>query len=1160
LDEEFMGSTGRRYSDEFKIKAVRMTAESDRPLVDVADELGVSERSLRRWRLGLDSILGESESASDEELDEGGSGHGTGQRYSTEFKRKAVRMARESDRSVADTARELGVSASTLWRWRLEFDVEPGRPTRALSETATAGDAESEEEDEPIPAEPEPEEEAEPVAAETAEETQPVTAEVEAEEQADAVTWETEPAEETQPVTADVQAEEQADAVTWETEPEEEAEPVAAETAEETQPVTAEVEAEEQADAVTWETEPEEAEPVTAEAEPVEEATTTTGEAVTAEPEGEGGPVVDEIEHLVGQAPEEPGVPVSSTPLSEPNGWDHASEWVLERPDPDGVVVEGADGPLEGKTNGALTPALHSTQGRRRRVSAPPAMRQSPFADLPPAVDPPAKNHDAIELSEIAGILKRRAWVVVGAAAASVAIAAVVALQEIPRYRATAVLRVAAEGREAVTQGFEAPTRESDRFVNTLLSQMQLLRSRSLIGDVVDSVGFRLHPDYATFDPRLLRSARVAAETSADTLWLEFDPAGYTARTRRGEARALYGQPAAVDGVELVVAGQPEASQAVWTIYSQQEAVDRLLTDLRTAPRSETNIVDVSFVHPNPAQAQSVANTLVTRYQEFEAQFAQERARRRRIFLEEQVAQTDSSLARARAGLRGFQTRAQTYDARQELSSQQQNRMALDIRRSELDAERRMYQGLLDQLETTTDPDRSELLRTLVSAPGIAENAAVSRIHEQLLRQREVLDSLTTGDFASASTHPDVVRQRQLIANSEDELAGAIRSHVASLDARADALTQLSARTTQELSSLPSQLAEETRLAQIVQTYQKVSDQVREELQRARVAEAATVGQADIIDLAGLPYEPEPGTYPIKIALGLFLGLILGVGAAFLLERRNRSVQSRAEVEDAFRMPVLGLIPRATVPDLAELKRKLSLNGKVVELGTALNGSVRRSSHAMEAYRLLRTNILFAGWTGQVRNIVVTSTSPREGKTLTAASLAASIAEEGVRVLLVDADLWRGRIHEIPEVPESPGLSDLLAGRTSPELAVRRTGMTSLDLLPRGTWQADPSALTSAGVLERVLDDLGRGYDIVVIDGPPVLAAGSAPVLPAIADGVLFLVRAGQTDRGALREALRQLGAVGARVLGVVLNDPDNVSSAVEGHYYYEYEYAARKA
>jgi tyrosine-protein kinase Etk/Wzc len=775
------------------------------------------------------------------------------------------------------------------------------------------------------------------------------------------------------------------------------------------------------------------------------------------------------------------------------------------------------------------------------------------------STDAREKKTDAVELSELLAIVRRRLGVVIASAFAFLSVTTVLALRERPVYRATAVLRLGATEREAVTQGFEAPAREADRYVNPLASQTQLLRSRSLLREVVDSVGYRLQPDYGTVEPRLLEWLWVAPDTESDTLWLDFDHTGVTVRTRSNEGWGEYGQPVRVEGVEVTVAAPPGVDQAVWRIISREAAVDRLMDRLRVSPRPETNIVDVSFVHPDPVRAQFVANTLVTQYQRFEAQFAQDRSSSRRAFLEEQVAQTDSNLAQARAALRSFQSRAQTYDARQELASQQQNRMLLDIQRGELDAERRMYRGLLDQLESTTDEGRWSVLRTLVSSPGIAENAAVARIHEQLMRQKGVLDSLTTGAFGSAGTNPDVLRQRQLIEASEAELTSAIRSHVASLDARAVALNELAERTAEELADLPYQLAEEARLQQIVDTYQKVSDQVREELQRARVAEAATGGQADIIDLAALPYEPEPGTRVIKLGLGLLLGVVFGFGAAFFLERSNRIVQTRSEIEERFNLPVLGVIPRATAPDLIELETLLAVNGSSpVENGD--KSLPRAGNHAMEAFRLLRTNFLFAQWTGNVKSIVVTSTAPQEGKTFTSASLAASMAEEGARVLLMDADLWRGRIHEILDTSESPGLMDVLAGAIPLKKAIRPSGLPGVDFLTRGARHGDPSALASSKAMRDLLARLGQDYDVLVVDAPPVLAAGSAPVLPAVADGVLMLVRAGQTDREALQEALRALNTVGASLLGFVLNDPEDMSIGIEKRYYYRYEYVEAKA
>ncbi|MBT8488256.1 MAG: polysaccharide biosynthesis tyrosine autokinase [Gemmatimonadetes bacterium] len=754
-------------------------------------------------------------------------------------------------------------------------------------------------------------------------------------------------------------------------------------------------------------------------------------------------------------------------------------------------------------------------------------------------------------------MLRRRALLVLSSVLVCTAGAAFFALREMPQYRATAVLRLGGSGREAITQGFEAPVEEGDRYVNPLLSQTELLRSRSLIADAVDAVGYRLRPDYSRYGPNVVTSVRVAPGVVPDTLWVFFYTDGVIAQFAGLEGRADYGQPLSVGGVGFTVPRPQEPSRTAWTVISQEQAVDRMLAQLRITPRVETNIVDVSFLHPNPETARSVVNTLVMDYQQFEADFAQERSRRRRLFLEEQVAQADSGLAQAQANLRNFQSRGQTYNARQELSAQQQNRMLLDIRRGELDADRSMFGGLLAQLDSSNDEERWEVLRTLVSAPGIAENPAVSRIHEQLIRQRAELDSLTSGSFGSSVSNPDVQRQMELIRTSEGELSGAIRSHLASLDARAAALEELAERTSEALAGLPYQLAEEARLDQIVETYQTVSEQVREELQRTRVAEAATVGQVDVIDLANLPYEPEPGTRAIKIAVGLLAGLTLGFGSAFLLERGNRVVQTRAEVEEAFRVPVMGVIPKALDSDLADLERLLSTNGTPkVEWKVGDQPAARKGSQPREAYRLLRTNLMFASWTDGVRNIVVTSTAPQEGKTLTSASLAASLAEEGVRVLLMDADLWRGRIHDMVGVPQSPGLADVLAGKVEVPSAIRRTGLATLDVLPRGTRQSDPSLLARSTALDHVLSQLDSEYDLLVIDAPPVLAAGSAPVVPAVADGVLLVVRAGQTDRGALRECLRELGTVGASVLGIVLNDPEDLTAWNDRGYHTRYEYA----
>jgi capsular exopolysaccharide synthesis family protein len=756
---------------------------------------------------------------------------------------------------------------------------------------------------------------------------------------------------------------------------------------------------------------------------------------------------------------------------------------------------------------------------------------------------------DTIKFSDVVETARRWWRVLVGGAALGLVAAAVWVLIQVPHYRATAVLRVG-EARDAMTSGIEARVREPERYVNPLTSQVQLISSRSLIGEVVDSVGFRLRTEYRGFEPGLLAAVHIASDATADTLWLEFAEDKYSVRTQRAWRRGEYSQLFDLEGVRLVLDGQPSTEHATWPVVSRDRAVDRLLGKLQVSARNETNIVDVSFDHPDPVTAQRIVNTLVTRYQAFDANFAQQRAGRRRIFLEEQLAQTDASLREAERRLTAFRNRAQTYDAREELAAQQGNRLTLDIRREELDADRRMFQTLLERVDGSTEAERWEVLRTLVSSPGIAENPVVSQLHQQLLRYRTSIDSLTTGAFGTAGTNPDVQRLRELMTGAEENLVGALWSHLGALDARAEALQELDSRMAVAMSRLPTQLAQEARLDQMVETYRSMVDQLREEYQKAGMAEAVAVGQVDIVDLATRPYKPLPGMRALKLVLGLLMGLALAGSGAFLLEHRNPSIRRREEVEALLHLPLLGVIPEAR-PNLAESGWRALPDGAGGREGDGnrIPTLATDGSFAREAYRMLRTNLLFGEWARDVKSLVVTSTTPREGKTLTSVHLAASIAEEGPRVLLIDGDLWRGRIHEMAGVPEAPGFAEMLAGEM-PTGAVRSTGAPRLFLLPRGRSHPSPSSLTRSAEIRKVMDRFAEEYDVIIVDGPPVLATASGPALASVADGVMLVIRAGRTERQAVKEALKELDTVGARVVGAVLNDPSGTLGVERQHYY----------
>jgi capsular exopolysaccharide synthesis family protein len=207
-----------------------------------------------------------------------------------------------------------------------------------------------------------------------------------------------------------------------------------------------------------------------------------------------------------------------------------------------------------------------------------------------------------------------------------------------------------------------------------------------------------------------------------------------------------------------------------------------------------------------------------------------------------------------------------------------------------------------------------------------------------------------------------------------------------------------------------------------------------------------------------------------------------------------------------------------------------------------------------ESFRNLRTNVRFVRHGEGATEMVVTSPAPQEGKSFTAANLAIALAQQGVRTLLVDADMRRSVQHLQFGLDKSPGLSELVLDDSMLDEAVRRTEVDGLDVLPAGRQPPNPAELVGSPRMETLLEVLRDRYDSIVIDSPPMLAVTDASVLGLKTDGVILVVRAEKTEKDAINLAIQQLQHVGARILGVVVNDakPDGPYYAYYRKYYGE--------
>jgi capsular exopolysaccharide synthesis family protein len=282
------------------------------------------------------------------------------------------------------------------------------------------------------------------------------------------------------------------------------------------------------------------------------------------------------------------------------------------------------------------------------------------------------------------------------------------------------------------------------------------------------------------------------------------------------------------------------------------------------------------------------------------------------------------------------------------------------------------------------------------------------------------------------------------------------------------------------------------------------------------------------------PVSPKPTR---NLALGLVLGLLLGFGAALLRDVLDKSVKSQRDLETVTDRTILGGIAFDT---------DASAHPLIVQVDP-------RSQRA-EAFRSLRTNLQFIDVANPPKSIVVTSSLPGEGKSTTTANLALSLAETGLKVVVIEGDLRRPRLLDYLGFEGSVGLTDVLVGRVDVEDVLQPFGRTGLRLLGAGPIPPNPSELLGSANMEQLVADLSERYDYVLIDAPPLLPVTDAAVLSTIVDGALVVVGAGVAQREHVRRALESLEAVNGSVLGLILNRV-KIKDLGSGYGTYEYDY-----
>jgi len=347
----------------------------------------------------------------------------------------------------------------------------------------------------------------------------------------------------------------------------------------------------------------------------------------------------------------------------------------------------------------------------------------------------------------------------------------------------------------------------------------------------------------------------------------------------------------------------------------------------------------------------------------------------------------------------------------------------------------------------------------------------------------------------------------------------------------------------QQAIALNEQLAQYTILESDWEQTKKLCDILDDRIKEINVTEDVGALNINILEVACPSDEPSSPQKARYIAIALFLGLMLGVGLALLRNWVDQRMRTAEEISIVLGVPILGVVP--------SMSRRQSIVARGQKVYRDSN------SHAAEAYRTIRTAVFFGVPKGEAKTILVTSPAAGDGKTTLVSNLGITLAQAGQKTLILDADFRKPMQHKIFEVNhEEIGLSSVLAGASTLEEAIQPSKIKGLELLTCGPDVPNPSEILNSKSFAKLLEDLSNRYDRVIIDSPPVMPVTDSQILAAISDITLLVVRAEKSNRNISQQARDGLMSVGARILGVVVND---VSKSSSYGYYGYYDYGRRK-
>jgi exopolysaccharide transport family protein len=720
---------------------------------------------------------------------------------------------------------------------------------------------------------------------------------------------------------------------------------------------------------------------------------------------------------------------------------------------------------------------------------------------------------DRIDLRDYLRVVLKRKWTIITVFAVTVITVMIHAFTATPIYKATTRLIIDKENPNVVSiQEVMAVDASGTDYYQT---QYKIIESRSVAAEVIRRMRLDQNEEFVAkpkddLISNITRSISEAFTSLKDRLFSLF----------RTETPSSEGPEEEID----------------------HKLVPAFLNRIEVTPIRNSRLVDISFEAKDPALAAKITNSLAAAFIDQNLETKLRAVQDAVKWLHTRIEEERKKVEKAEQALLKYKEK---HDIITDFSSDvekvtaqklaQINAQVVEAESKRVEAETRYQQaaaltGSPDMLDSIPEVLNNDLIRQ-IKAMEVDLYKRMSELSKKYGEQHPQMQAI--------ESELKTLQKRK--GQEITRVINSLRNEYKVAEAREKSLKASLEKQKRESLDLNQKAIEYTVLSRETESAKQMYELLIKRFKETSLTEDMRTGNIRIIDRAQVPKAPVRPKRALNILLAVLLGMISGVGLAFFFEYLDNTIKLPEDILRYLRVPYLGPVPAMALNGNPESREKPEL--------VALHSP---KSTASEAYRGIRTGILFSSADKPPQALLISSAAPQEGKTSTSLNLAISMAQAGGKTILLDCDMRKPSLHKVLGYPRDKGMSSILVGNCELRDALITTQVPNLDIIPCGPIPPNPSEILGSPRMSKLMELLRKSYSRIIIDSPPITAVTDAVVLGRMVDGTVLVIRAGATPRDIVRNGLSQLKGVNSPILGVVLN---GVDMDRDGYYYYQYYY-----